>query len=292
MFIRRVVSIVCLLAVGTACAVTTSAGPSQATEDVSVGGLPPTLPTLPPGETTSTVPRTTIPVMPAQLIGSLVTRNRLLVIGDSIFALTAKRHGGQMCDALVPLGWGVEVDAERSRFIDFGHDVLNERLGAGWDAAVVLLGNNYGGYQDPYRKYLENLIKRLAPRPVLLLTVSEWRRAQREVNEVILDMPNLFDNVYILDWAAITAENPEYLNPDDRVHPTLEGSDALVQAIAAVMGPAPTTPGACYGTNFFDDSGPGPSTTTTTVAVDGSTTTVEETDTTPCTITTTSDPSC
>lgn len=278
MFLRRVVSIVGLLAVATACAVTTSAGPSTATPDVSIGGLPPTLPTLAPAETTTTVPPTTVPVMPAQQIGSLVTRNRVIVIGDSIFAMTAKRHGGEMCDALVPLGWGVEVDAERSRFIDFGHDVLNERLGAGWDAAVILLGNNYGGYQDPYRRYLENLIKRLAPRPVLLLTVSEWRRAQREVNEVILDMPNLYENVYILDWASITAEHPEYLNPDDRVHPTDEGQLVLAASIAAVLGPAPTTPGACYGTNFFDDSGPGPSTTTTTVGGTEPDTTPPDTD--------------
>ncbi|MEQ1872981.1 MAG: hypothetical protein ABL953_04575 [Ilumatobacteraceae bacterium] len=263
MFIRRVVSIVCLLGLATACEVTTSAGPSQATEDVSVGGLPPTLPTLPPGETTTTVPRTTIPVMPALQIGSLVTRNRLLVIGDSIFASTAKRNGGEMCDALVPLGWGVEVDAERSRFIEFGHEVLSERLGAGWDAAVVLLGNNYGGFPNPFRRSLERLIERLAPRPVVLLTVSEWRAAQRDVNEIILDMPNLYDNVYILDWAAITAEHPEYLNGEDLLHPNPAGELALVNAVAAVLGPAPTPPGTCYPTNFFDDSGPGPSTTTT-----------------------------
>ena len=54
--------------------------------------------------------------------------NRVLVIGDSIMASTATRYTGYMCDELVPLGWAVEVEAEPSRFIDFGNVVLDKRL--------------------------------------------------------------------------------------------------------------------------------------------------------------------
>ena len=50
------------------------------------------------------------------------------MIGDSIMASTATRYTGYMCDELVPLGWSVDVEAEPSRFIDFGNRVLDRRL--------------------------------------------------------------------------------------------------------------------------------------------------------------------
>jgi len=264
MLIRRVFVIVGLLLTGTACAVARSTDPATGTESVPVGGLPPTLPTLAAGEAFTTVVRTTVPLTPTQLIGARVTDNRVIMIGDSVMAGTAKRYGGEMCAALVPLGWRVEVDAETARFIDFGNVVLNERLSAGWDAAVVFLGNNYGNDPDVYRLYLDRLVKKLAPRPTVLITVSEYRAEQLEVNTVIFEVAALYPNVVVVDWAASTVAHPAFLR-DDGLHLTNEGRAGLAQHVADVMGPAPTTPGKCLGTNFYDDSAG---------AVDGSTTTV------------------
>jgi hypothetical protein len=175
-----------------------------------------------------------------------------------------------MCAALVPLGWAVEVDAETARFIDFGSIVLNKRLGAGWDAAVVLLGNNYGGDPVVYRQYLERLIERLAPRPTVLLTVSEFEAEQLEVNAVIFELAALHSNVVVLDWAAVTGAQPGLLR-EDGLHLTDTGRAALAQNVAAVMGNAPTSPGKCFGTDFYDDSaGSVDGSTTTTVAGDTS----------------------
>ena len=81
-------------------------------------------------------------------MGAKVKGNRVIIIGDSVMASTSRRYGNTMCGALVPLGWQVELDAETSRFIQFGNKVLDKRLSAGWDASVILLGNNYGGDQD------------------------------------------------------------------------------------------------------------------------------------------------
>jgi len=263
MFIRRIALITGVLLTGTACAVATSSSSAPGTVEVSVGGLPPTLPTLAAGETFTTVVRTTLPLLPEQLIGAKVTGNRVIMIGDSVMAGTAKRYGGEMCAALVPLGWAVEVDAETARFIDFGNEVLKERLSAGWDAAVILLGNNYGGEPDIYRTYLERLVEKLAPRPTVLITVSEYRAEQLEVNTVIFEVAAQHDNVVVIDWAASTAANPAYLK-DDGLHLTDAGRAALAQHVADVMGQAPTPPGKCLGTNFYDDSAG---------SVDGSTTT-------------------
>ncbi|MEY3132305.1 MAG: hypothetical protein RLZ29_642, partial [Actinomycetota bacterium] len=44
-------------------------------------------------------------------VGGRVEGNRVLLVGDSIFASTAKRYGGEMCNALKPLGWQVAVEA-------------------------------------------------------------------------------------------------------------------------------------------------------------------------------------
>lgn len=264
MFTRRVALIVVLLLTVTACAVTNSRGVATTGDAVPVGGLPPTLPTLAPGEAFTTVLRTTIPLLPEQLIGAKVTGNRVIMIGDSVLAGTAKRYGGEMCAALVPLGWAVEVDAETARFIDFGNVVLAERLSAGWDAAVVFLGNNYGNNPDVYRLYLDRLVERLAPRPTVLITVSEYRKQQLEVNTIIFEVAAQHPNVVVLDWAASTAANSNFLR-DDGLHLSDAGRLGLAQNVAGVMGSAPTPPGSCLGTNFYNDSA-GP--------VDGSTTTV------------------
>ncbi|MBI4884922.1 MAG: hypothetical protein HY826_12795 [Actinobacteria bacterium] len=272
MLTRRIVLITTLILGGTACSAAGSSDDSAGTADatVTIGGLPPTLPTLGPGQGFTTIPRTTVPLLPEQLIGALVTGNRVIMIGDSVMAGTAKRYGGEMCAALVPLGWAVEVDAETARFIDFGSVVLNKRLGAGWDVAVVLLGNNYGGDPVVYRQYLERLLERLAPRPTVLLTVSEFEAEQLEVNAVIFEMATLHDNVVVVDWAAVTGAQPGLLR-DDGLHLTDTGRAALAQNVAGVLGNAPTPPGKCLGTDFYDDSAGSVDGTTTTVSGDTST---------------------
>lgn len=272
MFTRRVALIVGLLLAATACAVTTSSEVATTADAVPVGGLPPTLPTLAAGEAFTTVLRTTVPLLPEQLIGAKVTGNRLIMIGDSVLAGTAKRYGGEMCAALVPLGWAVEVDAETARFIDFGNVVLAERLSAGWDAAVIFLGNNYGNNPDVYRLYLNRLVERLAPRPTVLITVSEYRVQQLEVNTIIFEIAAQHPNVVVLDWAASTAANRNFLR-DDGLHLTDAGRAGLAQNVADVMGAAPTPPGSCLGTNFYNDSAGPVDGSTTTVAGDTSTTT-------------------
>ena len=91
------------------------------------------------------------------------------MIGDSLMASTARRYGGELCTAVVPDGWDVEVDAETGRFIDFGERVLDRRLDDDFDAAVVMLGNNYGANPDVFRDGLEQIVDDLAPRPTILL---------------------------------------------------------------------------------------------------------------------------
>ncbi len=219
--------------------------PVSSPDSESVGGDVETVP--------STAATTTLP--PAQPIGALVTGNKLLMIGDSITASAAKRYGGELCNALVPLGWQVEVDAEPSRFVDFGNQVLERRLAAGWDAAYVFLGTNYHGDQQSYLRQLERIVQRLAPAPVVLLTVTEFEESRREVNDAITLVTAEFANVHLLDWGAIAAADAPTILRGDGHHLTTEGRAALASTVAGVMGAAPTQPGECLGTSFSNDSG-------------------------------------
>jgi hypothetical protein len=194
----------------------------------------------------------------ADLLGENTTGNRVLIIGDSIMASTSSRYGGQMCDALVPLGWEVEVEAEPSRFIEFGNKVLDKVLvdnalpSDDWNAAVVFLGSNYRGDQDAYEMELRQILDRLAPRPTLLFTVTEYRPDYSEVNEVVRKLAAEYDNVTLLDWQAI-AETPGVLS-GDRLHPTEMGREVLAQAVAGALGPVSLGDGACLDSAFEDDS--------------------------------------
>ena len=106
----------------------------------------------------------------------------------------------------MPRGWEVEVDAEVGRFIEFGREVLERRPVEEWDAAVVMLGNNYDGDPQAFAAELASLLDELEPLPVLLLNVTRFEPQQDEVNFVVTGEANRRDDVALLDWATRTAE--------------------------------------------------------------------------------------
>jgi hypothetical protein len=241
---------------------------------------------------------TTSSTLPASgTVGDEVTGNRVLLIGDSILASTSRRYSNDTCRALVPNGWQAEVEAESGQFIEFGDTVLDARLSAGWDAAVIFLGNNYNGDQASYARQLGEMVQRLAPRPVMLLTVTEFRPDRAEVNDAIRFIADNEPNVRIVDWAARTAgPDAERILGGDGLHLSTYGREQLANEIAWGMGIAPVRPGDCLKSTFIDDTrGPNvdgskrPTTTTvrpgtaTTVNGGQSTTTVGGTPTVPTT---------
>lgn len=182
-----------------------------------------------------------------------VTGSRVIVIGDSVLASTSARYSNDMCEALVPLGWRVEVDAETSRFIDFADQVLDKRLSAGFDAVVIGLGSNYGKKEAVFHDYLEAAVVRVSPRPVVLVTVTEFDPSRKEVNHAIAEIAAAHPNVAIADWATVSKDK-SLLGPDG-LHLTPKGRTRLAATVAATLGTAPTQPGDCLKTSFADDSG-------------------------------------
>ena len=154
-----------------------------------------------------------------------------------------------MCDGLNPLGWSVEVDAEPGRFVEFGNEVLESRLpddegdDDDFDAAVVHLGSNYNLDQDNYLEELNEILYRIAPRPTLLMTVTEYRPAWSEVNETIRELARLYDNVTVVDWEKI-ARTPGVLSRDG-LHPGDQGEDVLIELLAVALGEVGDEEGEC-----------------------------------------------
>ena len=206
-------------------------------------GTPDTPNTFPSGEP--------VPVRD-ETVGEVADGPRLLMIGDSIFAAVSRRYTNLACQELTPLGWQVSVEAEVGRAVEFGPRVLSAKMDETWHAAVVFLGTNYWRDQDQYETDLVKILDRLEPRPTVLLSVSEWRSDQREVNEVIAEQVLARDNVWFVDWKSIS-ETPGVLSSDG-IHPSDEGNDVLVTSLAEVLGRAPGgEKGSCLPSEFSDD---------------------------------------
>ena len=183
------------------------------------------------------------PELLGPMIGPQVGGPRVLMIGDSIMASTSSRYGNEKCDTLVPLGWQVEVEAQSGGFVDFGLKVLDQRLEAGWDTAVVFLGTNFDGNQTNYENKMRQIFERLSPMPFVVLTTALFDPRQQKVNDVIMNLASDFSNVTVLDWSII-AEN-DGVTGTDGIHLSPDGRSVFAAAIARALEFAPTREGEC-----------------------------------------------
>ena len=116
-----------------------------------------------------------------------------------------------------------------------------------------LLGNNFGGNIDYYHEQLERMVDRLGSALVVLMTVTEIDESRVDVNDAIFDIASTHQNVYVLDWASVTASDAS-LTGEDGLHLTVEGRERMATEVSLVLGEAPVSPGGCLPTDFTDDS--------------------------------------
>ena len=195
------------------------------------------------------------PELLGPMMGPQVGGPRVLMIGDSIMASTSSNYGNEMCDTLVQLGWQVEVAAQSNSFVDFGLKVLDQRLEAGWDTAVVFLGTNFDGNQANYENKMRKIFERLSPMPFVVLTTGMFDPRQQKVNDVIMKLASKFSNVTVLDWATIS-ENEGVISADG-IHLSADGRSVFAAAIARALEFAPTREGECL-PMFFRSEPPVP----------------------------------
>ncbi|MFM7046591.1 MAG: SGNH/GDSL hydrolase family protein [Actinomycetota bacterium] len=194
-------------------------------------------------------------------VGPRVDGNRVLLVGDSILASTAKRYGNEMCDALKPLGWQVAVEAEPGRFASFGVDVLDRRIGAVWDVVIIYLGTNFDGNEDSLRTQFEEMFKITRGVETVVLTTGVFRDAQKVVNNVIKETAAQNDHVHVLDWSSVA--KLKGVTGKDKIHLSDTGRAVLAQTIARALDYAPYREPSCLDPRFRDDSGISAQSTTT-----------------------------
>jgi hypothetical protein len=245
--------LVALLLIAVACGSSDSDGATTTAANGTVAGIG----NLPDQVSTTAVDpssETSAPIQSRPLtVGELSNGPRLLMIGDSIFAAVSRRYSNMACDRLVPMGWQVAVEAERGRFIDLGLRIVKKKLPQGFDAAVLFLGTNYGKKQDVYKEYLDKILDELAPRPVIILTATEYKPFMQEVNAVIEEQVRTRDNLWLVDWREIS-KTPGVLWRDG-IHPVDAGNVVLMDSIIEVLGNAPgSDPGECLKVEFKEDA--------------------------------------
>lgn len=251
--LRRSSVLAVLLIAAVSCGSSGSDGATTTAVNGTVAGIG-NLPDQVSTTAVNSVSETSIPIESRPLtVGELSNGPRLLMIGDSIFAGVSRRYSNMACDRLVPLGWQVAVEAERGRFIDLGLRIVKKKLPQGFDAAVLFLGTNYGKKQDVYKEYLDKILDELAPRPVIILTATEYKPFIQEVNAVIEEEVKTRDNLWLVDWREIS-KTPGTLWKDG-IHPVDAGNVLLMDSIIQVLGNAPGgDPGECLKVEFKDDA--------------------------------------
>ena len=193
-----------------------------------------------------------LPVLEGGPVGGRVDGNRVLLVGDSILASTAKRYGNEMCNTLEPLGWQIAVEAEPGRFAEFGVRVLQSRIDAIWDVVVIYLGTNYEGNESSLRAQFEKMFETTRGVETVVLTTGVFRDAQKTVNKVIKEVAGEFDHVNVLDWAPVT--KVKGINSADKIHLSDLGRAALAQTIGRALDYAPYREASCLDPRFRDDS--------------------------------------
>ena len=176
-----------------------------------------------------------------------VDGNRILVLGDSISESIGPEFGAQLCDDLGTQGWFVGFDAVQGRDIAAGLEALEDRLGEDqqWDAAIVNLGSNYRGDPVAYAADLRRMLNLLRPRPVIVVTATEWQPEVAEANYIIRDTARGRDGVWVVEWSERTRADDTLVGDDD-LHLTDSGREALAALLADVAGEAPQTPGSAF----------------------------------------------
>jgi hypothetical protein len=133
-------------------------------------------------------------------------------------------------------GWAVTFDAQESRRIDQGTEVVQGRGGAVGRVLVVHLCTNWGG--GDYGAAADRLLASLnGVDRVVWVTCTPWLPAVGTADVAIRALPARHPQVVVADWAAISA-TPGYTYADG-LHLRPEGAAALAGLVATAVGPAP-----------------------------------------------------
>lgn len=129
---------------------------------------------------------------------------------------------------------GINFLAEPIRQWEQGVEVVQAGIDQGLIRQNVILdfGTN-GGVKD--EALVRQVLDALGPdRRILLYNIYSPSSFVEESNAIYEKLADEYPNVYLVDWNAVAAAHPEYLN-SDRTHTNIEGQNAFVDAAKSVF---------------------------------------------------------
>jgi hypothetical protein len=125
----------------------------------------------------------------------------------------------------------IEVDAEVSRQVDAGINVLRARRDAGTlgDVVVVHLGTN-GSFTSA--EFDEIMSITAGVQRVVFLTLKVPRDWESGNNQVIAEGVSRYPNALLIDWRGVSAGHPDWFY-DDEIHLEPVGGDVYAGLVAA-----------------------------------------------------------
>lgn len=158
--------------------------------------------------------------------------NSLFVLGDSVL-ISAEPNVRSALN-----GWRVTYDAEGSRRLPQGIQVLKARRDEIGRAVVLQQGNNYIASEGSFGDQIDQAMRVLrGTSRVVWLTVAERWPSRVEINRQIRAAANRWPTIVVADWARVIAAHPEYAG--DQLHLSPEGRRAIASLIDRAVGPAP-----------------------------------------------------
>ncbi len=154
----------------------------------------------------------------------------VLLVGDSVAETATKEFNDYFIHGA--------IDAVVGRTLEEGQWVLQDWMDNGWngDCVVLVLGTNtYVSAEEFERQYTEALDTVPKNVPIFVLTNRDPLIEGSPNNEIITKLSQERDNVYLIDWYAITADHSDWFEKDG-AHVTVgSGAKQLLTTIVDAM---------------------------------------------------------
>lgn len=161
---------------------------------------------------------------PASTLPALVTGAEITAVGDSVMLASAP----ELASAFP----GISVDAEVSRGVQVGTEIVDAQSADGSLRSVIVVGLGTNG--PVQTADLDSMRAITGSRPLVLVNAHGDREWIAEVNAALAAYADSHRGVVVADWDEIVSSKPEAL-AGDGIHPNPSGGELYASAITDAL---------------------------------------------------------